>query len=55
MAIRKIGGLLEGISMDSHRASGNTIGNIIVVREFINVSAVKHHFGSPITTGNLIW
>ena len=42
-AIGTFGGLLESISMAAHRASGNTIDNIMVVREFIIFWAIKHH------------
>ena len=52
--IVNVGGLLECISMGAHRASGNKIDNILVVREFIIFCASKHHSGSPITIGNLI-
>ena len=55
VAIGNVGGLLEGISMVAHRASGNKIDNIMVVREFIIFCVIKHHSGSPITIGNLIW
>ena len=54
MAIGNVGGLLEGLSMVAHRASGNKIDNIMVAREFIIVYVIKHHSGSPITMGNLI-
>ena len=37
IAIGNFDGLLEGISMVAHRASGNKIDNIMVVREFIIV------------------
>ena len=46
-SIGNFGGLLEGISMVTHRTSGNKIDNIMV--------AIKHHSGSPITIGNLFW
>ena len=32
VAIGKVGGLLEGLSMVAHRASGDKIENIMVVR-----------------------
>ena len=32
VAIGNVGGLLEGLSMVSHRASGNKIDNIMVVK-----------------------
>ena len=55
VTIENAGGLLEGISMVSHRASENKFDNIMVVREFKNVCVVlKHQSGSPITIGNLI-
>ena len=47
LVIGNVGGLLGGI--------GNIIDNIMVVREFIIFCAIKHHSGSPITIGNLIW
>ena len=46
-AIENVDGLLEGISMVAH--------NIMVVREFVIFGVIKHHSGSPITIGNLIW
>ena len=55
VAIGNVGELLKGISMVAHRASGNKIGNIMIVREFIIFCVIKHNFGSPITVGNLIW
>ena len=55
VAIGKVGGILEGLSMVAHRASGNEIGNIMVVREFKMFCVIKHHSGSPITIANLIW
>ena len=55
VAIGNVGGLLEGLSMVAHRASGNKIGNIIVVRLFMIFCVIKHHSGAPITIGNLIW
>ena len=55
VAIGNVGGLLEGISMVAHWASGNKIDSIMVVREFIIFCVIKHHSGSPITIGNLIW
>ena len=55
VAIGNFGGLLEGISMVAHRASGNKIDNIMVVRSFIILCAIKHHSGSPLTIGNVIW
>ena len=39
--------------MGAHQASRNIIDNIMAVREFIIVCAIKHHSGSPITIGNL--
>ena len=50
-----VGGLLEGLSLVAHRASGHKIENIIVVRELKMFCVIKHHFGSPITIDNLIW
>ena len=41
--------------MVAHWASGNEIDNIMVVRDFIIFCVIKHHSGSPITIGNLIW
>ena len=41
--------------MFDHRASGNKMNNIMVVREFIILCAIKHHSGFAITIGNLIW
>ena len=35
--------------------SRNKIDNIMAVRELKNAGAIKHHSGSPITIGNLIW
>ena len=55
VAIGNVGGRLEGLSMVAHRASGNKIDNIMVVKEFIIFCVIKHHSGSPITIGNLIW
>ena len=55
VAIGNVGGLLEGLSMVAHRSSGNKMDNIMVVREFIIFFVVKHHSGSQITKGNLIW
>ena len=46
--------LLEGSSMVAHRASGNKIDNIMVVRDFIIVCVIKHHSSSLITIGNPI-
>ena len=54
-AIGYVGGLLESISMVAHRASENTIDNIMVVRELIIFCIIKNHSDSPITIGNLIW
>ena len=51
MPIGNVGGLLECLLMVDHRASGNKM----VVREFIILCVIKHHSGSPITIGNLIW
>ena len=48
LAIENFGGLLEGISMVVHRASGNKIDNIMVEREFMIGCAIKHHSGSLI-------
>ena len=36
-------------------ASRNKMDNIMVMREFIIFCTIKHHSGSPITIGNLIW
>ena len=55
VAIGNVGGLLEGLSMVAHQVSQNKIDNIMVVREFIIFCVIKHHSGSPITIGNLIW
>ena len=33
----------------------NVNNNIMIVREFIIFCILKHHPGSPITIGNLIW
>ena len=55
VAIGNFGGLLECISMVAHRASKHKSDNIMVVREFIILCVIKHHSGSPITIGNLIW
>ena len=55
MAIGNVGGLLEGLSMVTHRVSGDKIDNIMVVREYIIFCVIKHNSGSPITIGNLIW
>ena len=55
MAIGDVGGLLEGLSMVAHGASGNKMDNIMVVREFITFCVIKHHSSSPMTIGNLIW
>ena len=35
MAFENLGGLLEGISMVAHQASGNKVDNIMVVREHV--------------------
>ena len=55
VAIGKVGGLLEGLSMVAHRASGDKIENIMVVRELKMFCVIKHHSGFPITIANLIW
>ena len=54
-AIGNVGGLLESISMVAHRAIGNKIDNIMVVRELIIFCTIKNHSDSPITISNLIW
>ena len=54
-AIGNVGGLLESILMVAHRANGNTIDNIMVVRELIIFCTIKNHSDSPITIGNFIW
>ena len=40
-AIGNVGGLLESISIVAHRASGNKIVNIMVVRELIILCTIK--------------
>ena len=42
VALGNVSGLLEGLSMVAHRASGNKIDNIMVVREFIIFCVIKH-------------
>ena len=41
--------------MVAHRASGNKMDDIMVVREFIILCVIKHHSDSSITIGNRIW
>ena len=53
VAIGNVCGLLEGLSMVAHRASGNKIDNIMVVRELIIFCVIKLRYAEHNKIGHI--